>query len=124
MPKKRNLQVRELLKIEISHILRTRVKDPRIGFVSITNINLSNDLRQAKVYFSIMGTEEEQKKSFEGLKNAQSYIQKEVAHRIRLRYAPTLSFFMDTRFTEYDQIEKLFHDIDLDRNDPSESLDM
>jgi ribosome-binding factor A len=118
---KRILQVAEILKTEISDVLRLRVKDPRIGFVSITEVQVSSDLRHARVHFSIMGSEEQREKSFTGLLNAQSFIQKEIASRIRLRYSPVLSFFLDTRYDDLEKIERIIGEINPGKTESPES---
>lgn len=72
------------------------IKDPRIkGMVSITEINVTKDLRYAKVYISIYGNEEEKKETIEGLKSASGYIRHEIGKRIKMRYTPEISFELD-----------------------------
>ncbi|WP_028307320.1 30S ribosome-binding factor RbfA [Desulfitibacter alkalitolerans] len=91
----RTTRVAEQMKKEIAAIIEHQVKDPRIGFITITNVELSNDLRHAKIFFSSLGNEEQQKKSLEGLENAKGFIRKEIAQRIQLRYAPEILFRID-----------------------------
>jgi len=88
-------RVARALRREISDILRHELKDPRIGFVSITEVELSSDLRQAKVYCSVLGEPEEKRKALQGLRSATGFVRAEVAHRIRLRHAPDLVFLLD-----------------------------
>ena len=95
MASMRTTRVAEQMKKEIAAIVEQDVKDPRIGFITITNVELSNDLRHAKIFFSSLGNEEEQKKSLAGLENAKGFIRKEVASRIQLRYAPEILFRID-----------------------------
>jgi ribosome-binding factor A len=121
---KRILQVAGMLRTEISDVLRSRVKDPRIGFVSIIEVQVTSDLRHARVYFSIMGTEEEREKTFTGLLNAKAFIQKEIASRIHLRYQPVLAFFLDTRFDDYDKIERIINQINTGKKESTESSGM
>ena len=85
-------RVQRQLKKEISRILQEELKDPRIGFVTVTRIELTGDLRHAKVYFSILGDEENQKSGEEGIQRAAGYIRKLIGQRIPLRYVPELSF--------------------------------
>src|SRR6266849_9963754 len=80
----------ELIAVELSDLLRTRVKDPRVGFVSITHVEVSGDLRHAKVFVSVLGTEEEQAATIQGLKHATGFLRSELASRITLRYMPEL----------------------------------
>jgi len=71
------------------------LKDPRIGFVTITRVGVSEDCRLAKVYFSVMGTPEERERSLKGLNSAKGYVRKELGRRIRLRYTPQILFQFD-----------------------------
>ena len=85
---------------ELSELMRTRLKDPRVGFASITRVEVSNDLRHAKVFVSVMGTPDEQKATMKGLSNAAGYLRHELATRIPLRYMPELAFKLDTSIEE------------------------
>jgi ribosome-binding factor A len=90
----------EMIAGELSDLLRTRVKDPRVGFASITRVEVSGDLRFAKVFVSVMGTPEEQDATMKGLRNANGFLRHELAERIVLRYMPELSFKLDTSIEE------------------------
>lgn len=93
-------KVGELIAIEMSDLLRTRMKDPRIGFASITRVQVSNDLRYAKVFVSVMGTAEEQAATMQGLKHALGFLRHELAGRLSLRFMPELVFKLDTSIEE------------------------
>lgn len=95
MDELRSERVARALRREISDILRNEIKDPRVGFVSITDVEVSPDLRQAKVYFSVMGAGDEKKRAAEGLNSATGFIRTEVGRRIRLRHAPEIAFELD-----------------------------
>jgi len=71
------------------------IKDPRIGFVTITKVMVSEDCRFAKIYFSVAGTEAERENSMRGLDSAKGYVRKELGRRIRLRYTPEIMFQFD-----------------------------
>ena len=88
-------RVGDLIQRAISDILRRQIKDPRIGFCTIMRVNVSNDLRHAKVYASIMGTESQQKSTLAGLKSATGFIRREVGRRIVLRHTPEIVFVLD-----------------------------
>ncbi len=92
---KRSLKVSALLRFEISNIIQTKVMDPRIGIVTIKDIVVSNDLRNAKIYFSTLGSDREQKETLKGLQRARSFIQYQLGMRLRMRYTPCLKFFLD-----------------------------
>lgn len=85
----------EEIKKEISDMLKKELKDPRIGFVSVTGVDVSPDLRYAKVHTSILGSPEEQKETMDVLQRAQGFIRSELVRRIRLRHAPEISFKLD-----------------------------
>lgn len=107
-------RVAEQMKKEIAAIIEHQVKDPRIGFITITNVELSNDLRHAKIFFSSLGNEEQQKKSLEGLENAKGFIRKEVAQRIQLRYAPEILFRIDNSIEHGVKISQILSKIKSD----------
>lgn len=95
MEGKRSEKVADLIHKEISEMLVKTIKDPRIGFVTITRVAVSEDYRSAKVYFSVTGTVEERQRSMEGLNSAKGYVRKELGRRIRLRYTPEIIFKFD-----------------------------
>jgi ribosome-binding factor A len=75
--------------------MRTRMKDPRIGFASITGVELSHDLRYAKVFVSVMGSPEEQRETMRGLDSANGFLRRELAQRLTIRHVPEISFRLD-----------------------------
>jgi ribosome-binding factor A len=95
MEGKRSEKVADLIHKEISEMLVKTIKDPRIGFVTITRVAVSEDCRSAKVYFSVAGTPEERERSIKGLSSAKGYVRKELGRRIRLRYTPEIIFKFD-----------------------------
>ncbi len=99
---RRTRQVGELLREELSDIIRKDVKDPRIGFMSITNVDVSQDLRAAKVYVSVLGSDEEREANLEALRSASWYIRRILKPRLRMRQIPELDF-RDDRSMEYAQ---------------------
>jgi len=107
----RALKVAELLKSEISDIIRTRLKDPRVGFVTITNVVLSPDLKNAKVYFSALGGIERGEQALEGLQSASAFIQRILGKRLRLRNTPLLRFYLDTSWEYGSHIDQLIEQI-------------
>jgi ribosome-binding factor A len=84
-----------LLKEEISDILRREIKDPRLGFFTVIDAEISADLRHAKVYVSILGTDEERKQSMEMLKHAQHFVRQEFGKRVRIKVLPDIQFVKD-----------------------------
>ncbi|MBI2877641.1 MAG: 30S ribosome-binding factor RbfA, partial [Candidatus Tectomicrobia bacterium] len=92
---KRTDRLNELVKKEICELILREIKDPRIGFVTLTRVVLSKDLRQAKVYVSIYGKEEEKKATYNGLRSAAGFIRGELGKRLNLRYTPEIDFILD-----------------------------
>ncbi len=88
-------RLRELFKEETSVILQREMKDPRIGFVSVTDVELSADLRHARIFVSVLGDAEAKARTMQGLASAQGFIRTELARRIRLRHVPEVLFKMD-----------------------------
>ena len=100
-------KLQELIKQEMGKMLLKELKDPRIGFVTVTDVEMTGDLREAKIYVSVMGGAEQVKSSLEGLKSALGFIRREIGHRIRLRFTPEISFALDTSLDYGDHIQKL-----------------
>jgi ribosome-binding factor A len=111
----------ELIAAELSDLMRTRVKDPRVGFASITHVEVSGDLRHAKVMVSVMGTEEEQAATMQGLKNASGFLRRELAERITLRYMPDLVFKLDHSIAEGARILALINKVNQEDSSQSTS---
>ncbi len=100
-------KLQELIKQEMGKMLLKELKDPRIGFVTVTDVEMTGDLREAKIYVSVMGGEEQVKSSLEGLNSALGFIRREIGQRIRLRFTPEISFALDTSLDYGDHIQKL-----------------
>ena len=97
---RRTLMVGELLREELTDIIRREVKDPRIGFMSITRVDLPPDLRSARVFVSVLGTEEERAGTLTALRSAAGFIRHHLKPRLRMRQIPELEF-RDDRSMEY-----------------------
>ncbi len=102
----------ELIAAELSDLLRTRVKDPRVGFASITRVEMSGDLRYAKIFVSVMGDSEEQKETMKGLKNATGFLRHELASRLTLRFMPDLVFKLDHSIEEGSRVLDLINRVE------------
>jgi ribosome-binding factor A len=83
-------RVCEACKEVLSEVIQREVKDPRVGFVTVTGVKLSPDLRHAKVYVSVMGTDEEVEESLAGLESARGYKRSELGKHLRLKYLPEI----------------------------------
>jgi ribosome-binding factor A len=102
----------ELIAAELSDLLRTRVKDPRVGFASITRVEVSGDLRYAKVFVSVMGDSGEQKETMKGLKNATGFLRHELASRLTLRFMPELVFKLDHSIEEGSRVLDIINKVE------------
>ena len=100
-------KLQELIKQEMGKMLLTDLKDPRIGFVTVTDVELTGDLRSAKIFVSIMGDNEQIKNSLDGLQSALGFIRREIGQRIKIRFTPEISFALDTSLDYGDHIQKL-----------------
>lgn len=107
-------KLQELIKQEMSKMLLTDLKDPRIGFVTVTDVEMTGDLREAKIYVSVMGGAEQVKNSLEGLNSALGFIRREIGQRIRLRFTPEISFALDTSLDYGEHIQKLLLQVEGD----------
>jgi ribosome-binding factor A len=88
-------QLGEVITHELSDLIRMRMKDPRIGFASITDVEVSSDLRHAKVFVSVMGDEQERRATLSALSHAAGFLRHELAQRLTIRYTPEISFRLD-----------------------------
>lgn len=96
-----------MLREEISLIIQREIRDPGIGFVTVLDVRMSEDLKIAKVYLSIYGSEEEKKKTQEALKRSRGYIRHLLGDRVKLRYTPELNFIIDDTFEKAARIEEI-----------------
>lgn len=111
MEGKRSEKVADLIQKEISQMLVKSIKDPRIGFVTITRVSVSEDCRFAKVYFSVAGTPAERERSMKGLHSAKGFVRRELGRRIRLRYTPEILFQFDPSIEYAIHMEELIQSI-------------
>jgi ribosome-binding factor A len=108
---KRSEKVGDQIKEEISQILLTELKDPRIGFVTVTKVSVSDDLRMATAYYSVFGGTREKDESRQGLVSATGYIKRELGRRMRLKYMPTITFRYDDSLEYGEHIEELLRGV-------------
>ena len=105
----------ELIAEELSDLLRTRMKDPRVGFASITHVEVSGDLRHAKIFVSVLGSEDEQAATIQALKHATGFLRHELASRLVLRYMPALVFKLDTSIEKGTRILQIIRELEQDQ---------
>lgn len=100
-------KVQELMKQEVSQIILRELKDPRIGFVTVTSVECTGDLREAKIYVSLMGNEQQVKDCWAGLTSSLGYIRREIGKRIRLRFTPEIFLAIDKSLDYSAHIQEL-----------------
>ncbi len=107
-------RVAETIHKEISGMLIKGLKDPRIGFVTITSVDVTPDLRQARVYYTLMGSQDDRAESQAGLDSSASYIRQQLGRVLRLRFIPEIRFEYDSSVDYGQHIEKLLSDVNTD----------
>lgn len=100
---------------EISSIIRQEIKDPGIGFITVLDVRLTEDLKRAKVLYSVYGSQEEKEKTTEALRRAGGYIKHLLGGRVKLRFMPELSFIFDTEQEKRARIDELLEKVKSER---------
>ena len=104
-------RVADQIRMEVADILMRRIKDPRVRSVTVTDVELTNDLRIARVFVTALGTEEETKDVFAGLNKASGFIRSELGRRLTLRYLPEVVFHKDVSGPRGDRVLRLLDEI-------------
>jgi ribosome-binding factor A len=104
-------RVGEQIKKELSVILQSELKDPRIGFITVTGVEVTNDLSQAKVYLSVLGNDEQKEETLKALAKANGFLRSELGRRVRLRHTPELVFKFDTSIEYGSRIEEMLRSL-------------
>ena len=110
-PYPRSKRVSELLLKEISWLIKRELKDPRVGFVTLTRVDVSKDLRHAKVFVSIMGEEKDRVASLRGLKSAVGFLKMRLGQNVRLKNLPDIDFVLDTSLDRVKRINELLKNL-------------
>jgi ribosome-binding factor A len=100
-------RVDEAMREVLSAAITSELKDPRVGFVTVTAVETSTDLRHARVYVSVLGTDSVRRRSLDGLRSAHGYLQRRVAGELRLKHTPTLDFLYDDTADRGERINEL-----------------
>ncbi|WP_051006623.1 30S ribosome-binding factor RbfA [Nitrolancea hollandica] len=111
MSSRRQEQVAEFLRDEVSEIITREMKDPRLGFVSITRVELSPDLRYAKVFISVFGSEEEREATLRALTGAAGFVRYQLKPRMRIRHIPEISFQLDRSMEHAEEVARTLNKI-------------
>ena len=103
-------RVNEVIREVLAAAIATDVKDPRIGFVTVTDVETSPDLRAARVYVSVLGSEEEREDALAGLRSAHGFLQTRIAGEVRMKRTPTLTFHYDESVERGARLSELLDD--------------
>lgn len=107
----RREKLQELFKEEASAILQRQLRDPRIGFVSVTEVELSGDLRHAKIFVSVLGDEEAKRRTMEALARAAGFVRSELGRRVTLRHTPEVLFRLDESIERGTRVVALLREV-------------
>lgn len=104
-------RVGEQIKKELTDIIQRGIKDPRIGFVTVTAVDVTGDLQQATAFVTVYGDEDERSKSLDALEKAKGFIRSEIGQRIKLRKTPELQFKFDESIDHGNRIDELLRNL-------------
>jgi ribosome-binding factor A len=105
-------RVNGVLREEISGLIASQLNDPRLrGIISITQVSATSDLRSARVYVSVMGSEEVRQQALSGIQSSASYLRRELRSRVSLRYVPFLTFVLDDAMLEANRLMRIIDDL-------------
>jgi ribosome-binding factor A len=117
MPSQRAQKVGETIQKEISALLLRGLKDPRIGFVTITGVEMTPDLHLARIYYSVIGDEAARRSSAAGLKSSVPFLRAQLGKHLHMKYVPDLLFKYDTSIEYGNRIESLLRDLHTDESE-------
>lgn len=116
----RRQRVGDQMRIELAQLLTHEAKDPRLGFVTVTEVRMSKDLRYARVYVSVLGDDEERDASLAALKRMEGFLRSQIGRRIRLRHVPELQFVLDDTLERSARIEQLLRESGVSAEEPGD----
>jgi ribosome-binding factor A len=117
MAKIRVGRVSEQIKKELSQIIQAELKDPRIGFITVTGVEATSDLSQARIYLSVLGSDEQKEATLKALASATGFLRSELGKRMKLRHTPELLFKFDSSIEYGSRIESLLESINTGNGD-------
>ncbi|MBL7071248.1 MAG: 30S ribosome-binding factor RbfA [Candidatus Omnitrophica bacterium] len=113
-------RVASAIRREVSNIIQEEIKDPRVGFTTITKVEITPDLRHAKIYYSVLGDEKQKLSTQIALRNAKGFIRKLIGSRLKLRLTPDIAFKMDKTVEYSDKIDRILEKINRDKKERGE----
>ena len=119
MPRWRPESVGRVIQEELSDLIKKGLRDPRLGYVTVTGVDVTRDLRTARVYISVMGDTAAQRESLDALTRATPFIRRELGQRLHLRHTPDLSFAYDDSIERGARINQILDGLKEQEGDPS-----
>ncbi len=116
-------RIGDQIRVELAELLSREVHDPGVGFLTITRVDVTSDLQQARVYYTTLGDEHARRESGRALQRAKPFLRRQVAQRLRLKRAPELRFFFDESIEKGDRIERILQEINVERSQRSPQSD-
>jgi ribosome-binding factor A len=117
----RPVRLGEQIREDLSRILKDEVRDPGIGFLTVTHVKMSSDLQVARVYYTTLGDERARRDAERAIRRASAFMRRQLAGRLRLRHAPELQFHYDESIARAERVEQLLQEIHAARPESSES---
>jgi ribosome-binding factor A len=108
---KRSQRIQELILEEISKLVQSGLKDPRIGFTTVTKVEVTDNLKRAKIFISVMGSEKEKAETLDGLNSAKGFIRNAMGKNLYLRYLPELEFRRDDNADHVEKISRILNEL-------------
>jgi ribosome-binding factor A len=108
-------RVGDQLRAELADLLAREVHDPGVGFLTITRVDVSPDLQQARAYYTTLGDEKARRESRRALQRATPFLRRQIGHRLRLKRVPELEFLFDESIEQGDRIERILQEINAER---------
>lgn len=120
---RRTQQVAEEIQRIIGTIIQFELKDPRVGFATVTSVTVSNDLQHARVHISVMGDDAQRRETMQGLQSARSYMRRRVGEELRLRLVPEIRLELDTSIDQSIRISQVLREVEEERQRNPPGLD-
>jgi ribosome-binding factor A len=111
MPTRRQIQVADEIREIMAVLLLRELKDPRIGFATITGVDVTSDFKYAKIYVSVLGTPEEKRDTMAALTSSRGFVRRELASRMTIRFVPEITFKLDESIEHSDNINRLLNEL-------------
>ena len=112
---RRTERVASLIRVQLGEVILKKLKDPRIGFVTVTGVDVAPDLKSAKVFFSVMGDKKKKEASKLGLEHSAGFLQHEIANALKLRFTPKLVFELDESIDHEIQIGRILSELEKEK---------